>query len=535
MRVGRALLLAAFFLVIGLPPLVAVFRVGDDVAEAEKRRLAPFPQMGTGWADRDPFPRAFEAWFDDHFGLRSLLIGGYRWLMVRALGVSTDDQVALGRDGWLFYGGQAMDAHRGVRSFTPGELFVWQRYLEGLRDWLAHRGTRFLFVVPPDKQSVYPEFVAPAFNRVGPTPLDQLVTHLAAHSDLEILDLRPVLARHKGEARLYMVTDSHWTPLGAYHGYRAVMGRLGAWFPGLKARPLDAFDVARRRVSGGNLAQFLGVGEAYSEENVTLTPRFSPCTERTPVRLPAPRPWTRGNAPFRTGCPQAGGLRAVVLRDSFADPLVPLLAQHFREAVFIWQGAANHPLADSFPLLKRLVADAPVDLVVSELVERKLVWPLRIHPELLEATARRRFGASPEVRLSRSGIALQGEVAAVQQVAVTPHPSGVRVRTQGSDPLVMLPALSPARGGWPVIRVRLHSPSATRGKVLFRTGSPEAPSPWRVLELPIRPGVNDWVVELPVPDLVEPLLLQPGAVPGDYVIHGVAARQWRPPARGTGN
>src|SRR5262249_9806633 len=129
-------------------------------AASENRRLAALPKLQLKGSVLRPFPAHFEAFYNDRFGFRDVLI---RWLTraeVLWLKVSSSPEVILGKKGWLFYSelppGQAA---RATRPFTAEQLDHWRRMLEARQDWLAQRGIRYLFVIAPDKQTMYPEML----------------------------------------------------------------------------------------------------------------------------------------------------------------------------------------------------------------------------------------------------------------------------------------------------------------------------------------------------------------------------------------
>jgi len=63
------------------------------------------------------------------------------------------------------------------------------------------------------------------------TLLDQLLAHLRKHSRVEVLDLRAPLREASRREEVYFPLDTHWNDRGALEAYRAVCGRLKAWFP----------------------------------------------------------------------------------------------------------------------------------------------------------------------------------------------------------------------------------------------------------------------------------------------------------------
>ena len=82
----------------------------------------------------------------------------------------------------------------GVNQFAAQDLEDWKALLEHRRDWLALRGIKYIFIVAPDKDSIYPEYLPDWMTKVrSHTKLDQFFDYMHLHSTVEVLDLRPTL------------------------------------------------------------------------------------------------------------------------------------------------------------------------------------------------------------------------------------------------------------------------------------------------------------------------------------------------------
>jgi len=114
------------------------------------------------------FPAGFRVYFDEHFAFRKHLVRGYGLLSVSLFHTSSSQDVVLGDQGWLFFSGDnAIRDFRNVKPFKEAELAAWADVLERRRKWLAARGSRYVFTVVPNGQTIYPEFVPRELNRVG--------------------------------------------------------------------------------------------------------------------------------------------------------------------------------------------------------------------------------------------------------------------------------------------------------------------------------------------------------------------------------
>ncbi len=379
-------LLAALFVVaICIPLMVTVLRPDAPTSGAEKRRLSPLPEIPQTIAGWRTYPDRFNRYYGDHFGIREPLTLLYSRVKVGWLGVSPNSQVVIGRSGWLYYGDEAMDGYRGAAPFLQRDLIAFQQILEGKRDWLAARGIRYLFVVAPDKQTIYPEYIPRRHRRIGPTPMDQLVAHLKARSNVDILDLRPTLTAAKSLGMLYPKTDSHWNDLGAYVAYQAILDRLRDWFPSIGPHLETAGTVTQQRTDG-DLAYLMGVGDLFPDSRVGLRINHKKCARKTAAPIPGVHRWQAFERPFRMHCKSGAPVRIAMLRDSMGSQLIPFLAEHFSHSTYVRQAAYSNPLDNPFPVFSRMVRSARPHVVIDELAERSLRWSQRLAPEFARAS-----------------------------------------------------------------------------------------------------------------------------------------------------
>ncbi|MDH4230111.1 MAG: hypothetical protein OEW11_10295 [Nitrospirota bacterium] len=516
-------LACVFCLAIALPSLILAITPQDAVSMAEKRKLAAFPPAPVSMAAARAFPAGFEAWFNDHFGLRGPLVQTHSLILMHLLGSSPNPEVAVGRGGWLFFGGGAMESFRGLPAMNPAVVTDFQRILESRRDWLAERGIRYLFVVPPDKQSIYPEYVRD--TPVGPTPTDHLLTHMRVHSDVEIVDLRPpLLAKKALFGPLFMKTDTHWNGYGAYLGYRAVVERLAAWYPSLHPLEPEAVGFQRHPSPGGDVADQIHLAAWLTDEVVDIPEATAgECGRRSPVSLTLRAPFVPSQAPFSTHCEGAAPLHVLFLRDSFANAQIPLFARTFADVTYVWLNSAEHPSVEVFSTIRQVVARQPVDLVIDQLVERKFsMLLLGADLEFLASTARRQFAmASP-------GNMLTTTPTPIQQVMVTRDEDGFSLQPTGPNPVIALELTVPEADRWPVVHLALTSPSDSVLGVGYQIPGTEPGSPaQRGFKVPVSAGRGEAVFEIPSVHSVGRLLIRLGSGEGTFILHSAEVRAGR--------
>ena len=354
-----------FILLIFLPLADMVLHFGRDVPIWEKRKLAALPRFQ--WQKPWDYLRDTEEYFNDHFGFRGWLVQRHNLLTVRCFGTSPTNKVVIGRQGWLFMAEEGkqrneMDYFRQLRPFTPAELRHWRRMLRQRRQWLEARGVVYLFLVVPNKSTIYPEHVPAQIRRLnGQSRLDQLLAELGKEKDFPIIDLRKQFLAIKGTHRIYHKTDSHWNDLGAYFAFAAIMERLAARFPNLSPPSLDQYTLHNSNRTGGDLAQMLGLQEGpYREQMLRLR-----ANDPVEVRSVQSKKFI---APFIhemiSASPAAELPPLLVVHDSFVHQLKPFLGPRFRRVVYVWDWGL-HFFTD---LIER---EKPA-IVIDEIAERML-------------------------------------------------------------------------------------------------------------------------------------------------------------------
>ncbi|MGZ4986498.1 MAG: alginate O-acetyltransferase AlgX-related protein [Limisphaerales bacterium] len=323
---------AVFFVVLWLPMMDVLF-YQDKVAQVnENRVLARFPVCGSGISGVQDFISGLGKYYDDHFGFRKRLIyWGERWRL-SWFDESPTGIVMVGQNGWLYYqADQSVGDMRRTTSFSVNQLEAWKTLLENRRYWLAKRGIHYVFVVPPDKHSVYPEYLPSWIKPVGKvTRLDQFMDYMKTHSSVPVLDLRQPLLQAKQKDFIYFQTDSHWNQMGGFIGYQELIHSLSAQMPEIKPLPLNAFDTTTNSQPGGNLAWMLAQEKSITE-NYGVT--FS---ARPPLQPLSLRKNGDGTKTLSSSNPNATG-KAVVFRDSFSEAWAPFIGYHFNEVIYRWQ------------------------------------------------------------------------------------------------------------------------------------------------------------------------------------------------------
>lgn len=361
--------LAAGFLLPHLAPKAKV---------QENRKLAHAPAAPRTWSELRAWPKAMDAYVADRFPARKQLIAGLNYIRYRA-GISGTERVILGRDGWLYYDdGRHLAQARNAPPFSDAEARDWLLGLAGRTEWLKAHGARYVVLIGSDKEVVEPQH-APAWY-AGPDPdrAAALLTRLNSTARAgDIVYPAPTLQQQaQWGLKVYNPFETHWTGLGAYTAYYALMTQLAAEGVTDGPRPLSAFtELDHDPHKPQNLSQMLGIGGFVQADypefaDRSLTPQI---TWLTPAHN-----WTAPQV-IETGL--SGKPVLLLVRDSFSLALLPFLEGHFSRIVL------TH-LQDGF-WRPELVERFHPDVVVSEVIESGTPFVMALSPAASDAARAR--------------------------------------------------------------------------------------------------------------------------------------------------
>lgn len=330
-RVVNAVLCALFVLTLWLPLASMVLPIEPDIEVSEYRLMAQFPKFEPSFQGVLDYPKGFEAWWQDHFGYRSTLVHYFSLMRSRIPGFRVGNTVIAGKDGWFYtIDEETIEDYRGKFILTEEELELARAVLEERRDWLAEFGVRYIFAVPPAKWAVYPEYM-PDHLRVAEerSIWRQLRAYLEKHSNVEIVDLKDLMLEAKKKFRVYYLTDTHWTKLGAFVATQELQRVLAEWYPSIGVDSLDNYEVEEFKYIWGDLARVMGLRGSVWETGFRLR-RVTPRDKL--VKLEGDP--TQRFAFYEKPSLKDGGVRLMMLYDSFGARMPEFFAHSFAEARF---------------------------------------------------------------------------------------------------------------------------------------------------------------------------------------------------------
>ena len=341
-KLPKILFLLVIFALSAILSLGMLF-AGPSEAGANERLANKPTLMQRDGTINENYLTDWAAFINDRFFLRQELISANNKLNTAIFGVTGTEDVILGEDGWLFYG-TTLDDYTGQNPMSQRELFGAANNLALIQEACAARGQTFAFVIAPNKNSLYPEYMPDLGLKAEQTDARKILA-LLAEMGVNTVDLYAAFGAE--EEALYFAHDSHWNSRGAALGADRINNALG--------RKSNYFDGEFSTAISHN-------GDLYE----MLYPAFTD-PETDPVyggelNFTYESNATRADSVTLLTASQGDG-SLLCYRDSFGNLLYPYLANSF--------GSCTFSRATAYDL------ETEAEFIVIELVERNLDYLIR--------------------------------------------------------------------------------------------------------------------------------------------------------------
>ncbi|MCR1839457.1 alginate O-acetyltransferase AlgX-related protein [Murimonas intestini] len=319
------------------------------VENTENRNLAVRPELSIDtYSD---YAGEFEAYYDDYIPFRKWLKKIEAVTKKEIFHTTSNPAVILGKEGWLFYNSKEADKDTDSLKDYSGELYTREQLgkiveeVEKAYDYCKERDMDFVFLIGPNKESVYNEYMPDAYRPLSDyTRTVQAVDYILENTEIPCIYPREELKSYKEKYPLYYKTDTHWNALGGYVAAMEISEKFRLGLPDISEISYSS------KVWTGDLLNLLGTGVMMDDSIYFMDNKYKvKQTDYDQERL---------LAHYETEAP--GGKNVLVLGDSFSDALVQPLGQCFSRMTFL--RSRYYEWAD--------VED--YDLVVYELVERSI-------------------------------------------------------------------------------------------------------------------------------------------------------------------
>jgi len=247
----KKIVCVAFVVLMGLP-LIGTTLSWSSFASGEMKEKAGLGEEGA----RIPFPEIhltpqffthMDVYVSENFAFRDVLVYMNALRDVALLQSSFNSNVLVGQDGYLF-----LSETVATERLSEDELYGISSWLKQVEDRADTCGTKFLFVLVPDKRSVYEDKLPGRFD--GEIyPNYEIVANRLMTDEVKFIGLKEFLKEAYNESEVYSKLDTHWNRYGAYLAFSRILEALN-----LKSvQEVGVLEYER----AGDLSRMLGLGE----------------------------------------------------------------------------------------------------------------------------------------------------------------------------------------------------------------------------------------------------------------------------------
>lgn len=229
--------------------------------------------------------------------------------------------------------------------------------LEEIR-FLSGKQTEYIYVIAPDKLSVYPEDIPLSLLSFAGMMKSYrgIAADIRMRAGMEVIDLTEEMTSHKVLGHLYYQTGILWNDLGAFIGYHTLAQKIADRFSGVKVLGLGDFDSVQEENIGGELLNRLGFDRAVISEKYLrqkLNPNY---TRQATIEYSGIGAFDITQA-FITYNENSTLPVAIVTRDAYGTAMLENMAENFSKMVVMAEN--DHTIPDG------LIAEISPDFIIT--------------------------------------------------------------------------------------------------------------------------------------------------------------------------
>ena len=343
-----------FVLLVLLLLVVPLAKFNLDARSVEENRmLAKWPL----WADfhvlaGDNYFKALEGWFNDRFNQRDRLTKYAFNLDARINNTHENDHALMGKENWIFTKERnSIGNFQNTSSLSDNEKEQLTATFSTINTWCLAHGIKLYIYIAPDKNQIYGEFYPDNIKKIGKeNQADQIAACLRAIK-IPVIYPRQELLANKSRGLLYYKNDTHWSDLGAYYGYVALVNSLHKDFPDLQPVPASNLRLQNHVNQDKDLARMLNMEVPEYDTLQYQVPSVIKSTAQVVEKV-------SGSDKAKIVANPNGKHKIFFISDSFTGAMRPFLNETFARVVY---SGTDHLFAPEIPLI---IKEKPEILVI---------------------------------------------------------------------------------------------------------------------------------------------------------------------------
>ncbi len=317
--------------------LLGILLPDQDTSDEENRSLQTLPSFNLTEYFDGRFETKVENYVNDQFPGRSEFIS-LKAAMDKTLGVLESNGVYRASNNYLM-----------EELTTPDEENLTETE-DAIADFASrHRKLKMYFLLAPNAGNILSEYLPATVQMADQNGQMDAFFDRMQQAGIKTIDVREAFSKNKADIDLYYRTDHHWTSDGAYLAYQTAIGTLTGDTATEYAPKVVKTDFRGTLASKSGFVNgvddtikiYLPVKESrYKNSVIYYTDTQKKTTNYYQLKKldtkDAYAVFGGSNHPMYTiETPVANKRRLLLVKDSYANSMIPFLTQHYREIVVV--------------------------------------------------------------------------------------------------------------------------------------------------------------------------------------------------------
>lgn len=291
----------------------------------------------------------FTNYIDKSFVFRQELITVNSIISSKIFATSQVKDVIMGKEGWLFYS-KTIDDYLHKDVISDVEIEKMAEKLKEIQQQCSENDIRFLFVVAPNKNSIYPQYMPYLGEKLSLYKTTEKLFKKLDDKNVTYVNLFNTLKNK--DYQVYHKLDTHWNNMGAAIASDEILKTLNH-----KAENFADNEYSLTRDFNGDLYKMLYPIGTNKDENVTFNKPFS--FESEEIIKNADQLEIKTTNKSKSGS-------VLVFRDSFGSALYPFISESYNNAIF------TRKTPYSIDKIIECHTESPLDTVIIVMAERNV-------------------------------------------------------------------------------------------------------------------------------------------------------------------
>ncbi|MEV5027355.1 alginate O-acetyltransferase AlgX-related protein [Paenibacillus sp. LPE1-1-1.1] len=448
----------------------------------ENRNKTGFPSFSFQKIFTGQYTKDLEAYINDSFGFRDVLVRMNSFIDIAVLHSSSNEKVVIGKNDYLFYSPTLTDYHR-MTTASDEKIENFSNQLITLQKMLEKKGVYFLFVIGPNKNSIYPEYMPyKSQNPQGINNYDKLMKRLT-NDGVNHLDLVPVLEKQKEKFDLYYKRDTHWNETAGFITTQEILKKVGPEF-GMTFNP-KIMSFNETMGGGWDLNIMLGINNPSSYKTKYKVPVID--YGETEKKLPA----------------------TLWYHDSFGTVIKPHLTNYLEDLNYLYyvENRLNETLVNNLKGKK---------IVIYEVVERELPiimdWDYKIDE----------FDYEENNAEFKAAILNLENLTSSFDVKTAGGDNGFMISTEGIDPRLYWKLPNEQRVNYISIKFK-EAPKTSIGQIFWTTATDQVHDELKSQLFEMNPNNKEYIVKIDYPSAIDSIRIDLGMEVGlEYSVESIS-------------